>query len=82
MPVTIKSTALKFRDPSTGGYVGVDMIAEATVAEQQAAIEEKGEEVIASIPSDYTTLSGKVTTLESTVVLASVAETKQFLGIS
>ena len=82
MPITIKSATVKFRDPSTGDYVGVDAVAETTTSEQQAAIVATGAEVRASIPQDYSTLSSAVTTLQGAVVFATVSETKTYLGIT
>ena len=62
MPITIKSTELKYKNPSTGQYQGVDAVAEMTTSEQCALIEAKGAETRASIPSDYTALSDAVNT--------------------
>ena len=67
MPITIKSTELKYKNPSTGQYQGIDAVAERTTSEQCALIEAKGAETIASIPSDYTTLSDTVDDLTSDV---------------
>lgn len=63
MPITIKSTELKYKNPSTGQYQGVDAVAETTTSEQCALIEAKGVETRASIPSDYTTLSDAITSI-------------------
>lgn len=60
MPITIKSTELKYKNPSTGQYQGIDAVAETTTSQQCALIEAKGAETIASIPNDYTTLSNAV----------------------
>ena len=83
MPITIKRAGLKYKDPTTGDYKGIDAISESTIAEYEAAIEaagdameataaaaatameEKAAETIASIPSDYTTLSKDVSDLKS-----------------
>lgn len=65
MPITIKSNSLKFKNPDTGQYIGVDAVAETSTAEQIAAveaaaaseidaIEAKGDEIIDSLPQDYT----------------------------
>ena len=79
MPVTIKGSRMNYKD-SNGNYVGVDAVTETTTAEQVAAIntaatsakntavaaiQAKGEETIASVPSDYTTLSNDVDDLKS-----------------
>ena len=50
MPVTIKSAYIKYKD-AQGQYVGVDTIAETSTAEQIAAIEAKGEEILENIPN-------------------------------
>ena len=63
MPITIKSTELKYKNPTTGQYQGIDAVAETTTSEQCALIEAKGVETRASIPSDYTTLSDAVNNL-------------------
>lgn len=47
-----------------------------------ATIEAKGEETLASIPDDYTTLANEVTALNETVVIATVAETQEYLGLT
>lgn len=67
MPITIKSTELKYKNPTTGQYQGVDAVAEMTTSEQCALIEAKGVETRASIPSDYTTLSDTVNDLSGTL---------------
>ena len=66
MPITIKPAIMKYKD-ANGNYIGVDVVAESTTAEQMSAIEAKGEEVIESIPSDYTELSDDVRDLKSAV---------------
>ena len=60
MPFTIKKGEFRYKDPDSGEYKGVDAIGERTTVEMLAAIQEKGEETLASIPEDYTTLSNKV----------------------
>lgn len=65
MPITIKSTELKYKNPSTGQYQGVDAVAEMTTSEQCALIEAKGVETRASIPSNYTALSDQVNAIDS-----------------
>ena len=67
MPITIKSTELKYKNPSTGNYQGIDAVAETTTSQQCALIEAKGIETRATIPSDYTTLSDNVTALNSAI---------------
>ena len=67
MPITIKSTELKYKNPSTGNYQGIDAVAETTTSQQCALIEAKGVETRASIPSDYTTLSDTVDDLNGAI---------------
>ena len=59
MPVTIKSAYIKYKD-GQGQYVGIDSVAETSTAEQVAAIEAKGEEVLESIPAGYSALAAAV----------------------
>ena len=59
MPIAIKTVNLKYKN-AQGQYVGVNTVGETTTAEQIAAIEAKGEEVIESIPSDYSALTDEV----------------------
>ena len=60
MPVTIKKGEFKYKDPETGTYKSVDAIGERNTSEQIAAIQQKGDEVLRSIPSDYTSMSNQV----------------------
>ena len=64
MPVTIKKSVFKYKNQN-GQYVNVDMAAERPLAEQIAEIEAAGEDVLESIPSDYTELEGRVDDLET-----------------
>lgn len=79
MPYTIKSANMKYKN-NNGEYVGINAISDNTTddqiaaiesagassaATQEAAIEAKGEEVLESIPQDYTTLSAEVTDLKN-----------------
>lgn len=85
MPITIKSTELKYKNPSTGQYQGIDAVAERTTSEQCALIEAKGAETIASIPSDYTTLADDVRDLNgalNTVCLRAAVKTISANGTS
>ena len=66
MPVTIKAAHLKYKN-GQGEYVGVNSVSDQTTAEQIAAIESAGEEVINSIPSDYSELSQDVTGIGNTL---------------
>ena len=76
MPVTIKSGQVKVK--GTNGYVSVDALADSTTASRIAAInaagtsqveavEAAGAEVMADIPSDYSTLSDEVSDLKSAI---------------
>lgn len=49
MPITIKTGSLKFKDPDTGKYVGIDVAAETKASQQLASIEAAGEAQVASI---------------------------------
>lgn len=77
MPITIQNNKLRIRN-AEGNYVNIDAVSDATVAErlteinttaqtQISAIEQKGTETIASIPNDYTELSGEVNDLENAI---------------
>lgn len=75
MPITIQNNKLRIRN-AEGNYVNIDAVSDATVAErlteintaaqtQISAIEQKGVDTVASIPSDYTELSDEVSDLKS-----------------
>ena len=75
MSVTIINNKLKVKD-GNGNYIGIDAISDATTQEKIAAINAagttqinaittQGETTRATIPSDYTTLSGDVAELKS-----------------
>lgn len=49
MPVVIKRSQLKYKNPDTGSYVGVDAIAEKTTAELVADIESVGQARLGAI---------------------------------
>lgn len=49
MPITIKTGSLKFKDPDTGKYVGIDVAAETKASQQLASIEAAGEAQVTSI---------------------------------
>lgn len=49
MPITIKTGLLKFKDPDTGKYIGIDVAAETKASQQLASIEAAGEAQVASI---------------------------------
>lgn len=76
MPITIKQDMMKYKNPTSGNYQSIDVVAETTTSEQIAAvaaagsaqitaIENKGTETIESIPDDYTELSEDVEELKS-----------------
>ena len=48
MPYTLNTAKVKYKDPSTGQYVGVDAIAEKTTAEYVTAITNAGQSAVAS----------------------------------
>ena len=64
MPVTIKKSVFKYKNQN-GQYINVDMAAERPLAEQIAEIEAAGEDVLESIPSEYTELEDQVDDLET-----------------
>ena len=78
MPVTIKSGNIQYKSTSSGEYVGINSVSERTTAEQVAdlteagsqqrqSIDHLGQEVLDSIPSDYTNLSNDVDSLKSAI---------------
>ena len=79
MSVVLKKGLMKYKDPTSGEYIGINVLSDETTAEQIQAIEAKGEEVIASIPEDYTALVEDVEDLQETVVIATVAETQAMM---
>ena len=66
MPVTIKTANMKYKN-SNGEYVGVNAVSDNTTAQQLALIQNKGTEVKASIPLDYTALTTKVGNVEGMI---------------
>ena len=69
MPVYLKPGILRVKD-SNGRYIGVNIFAERPAEEVIADLEEAAEEaaeVIESIPSDYSTLAGRVDDLEDAI---------------
>lgn len=74
MPVTFRAADVKYKN-SQGQYQGINSVSETTTAEQVAAVntaggtqvaavQAKGQEVLNSIPSDYTALSDDVDDLQ------------------
>lgn len=91
MPITIKTNAMKYKK-SDGTYEGFNAIAQESTAQQIASIqsagtaqvdsvEQKGAEVLASIPSDYTELTSEVGSLKSAFV-ASEGKDETFVAVS
>ena len=62
MPVNIKVTEMKYKN-GQGEYVGINGYSERSTAEQIAEIEQKGAEVYASIPENYSALNTAVKNL-------------------
>ena len=79
MPITIKTANMKYKN-SEGEYVGVNAISDNTTAEQLARIEDKGDEVIASIPSDYTALETQVNNIEGMIASEFSTSTAYAIG--
>ena len=71
MPIVISPNKLYAKKPDGSGYLSANVISDQTTAEQCAAIEQKGQETIASIPSDYTNLSNQVGDLKSALSYSS-----------
>ena len=78
MPYTIKQGLMKYKNPTSGDYESINSVSDQTTAEQIAdiqgegttqiaAVQAKGEETLASIPSDYTELSSDVEDLKSAI---------------
>lgn len=76
MPYTLKPNQLHIKDPESEGFLPQNVVADAATKDQVAAVrleggnqvaavQEKGEETLASIPADYTELSGEVGDLKS-----------------
>ena len=72
MPLNVRLVNVEVKDPDSGqmipaGLLGSDALSTINTAKNQAigAIEQKGAETIASIPSDYTSLSNEVDDLKS-----------------
>ena len=64
MPITVKQNTIGFKD-SNGKYHYANTLAEKPTTEYVKEIKNQGTATLASIPSDYTALSNKVSTLES-----------------
>lgn len=102
MPVTIKSSLIKYKNASSGEYESIDAITQGTTDEMVAeitntaqaklseintagttnvtAIENKGEEVLESIPSDYTNLNNEVSDLKSAINGGTFTFTKTYMS--
>lgn len=77
MSVIIKSTEMSYKDPDSGDYIGINVVAEKKTSEALADIRDltsteinaigvKGAETLASIPDDYTALENRVDDIEDT----------------
>lgn len=75
MPYTLKPNKIFAKDPNGDGYLPQNVVTDQSTTEQVAlinstgasqvsAIQTKGEQTLASIPEDYTALSGEVTDLK------------------
>lgn len=76
MAITVNVRRLKWRD-KRGGYRSVDFATDEKLQDRLNAIQQKGEETLATIPEDYTTLNNKVM---SELNIASVSEAAAYLG--
>lgn len=76
MPYTLKPNQLHIKDPESEGFLPQNVVADAATKDQVAAVrleggnqvaavQEKGEETLASIPADYAALSGDVEDIQS-----------------
>lgn len=63
MPITIKQNNIKIKGQD-GTYHSLDVVADNAVAEGIAAIQAKGQEVLNSLPADYTDMSNDVAELQ------------------
>ena len=77
MPITLKQGLMKYKN-GQNEYIGINTVGETTSAQQisnvnqagatqVSAINAKGQEVLASLPSDYTALSDEVSDLKSAI---------------
>lgn len=94
MPYTLKPNKIFAKDPNGDGYLPQNVVTDQSTAEQVAlinstgasqvsAIQTKGEQTLASIPDDYTALSGEVTDLKSAFAYkndASIADAIAIFG--
>lgn len=60
MSVVIKSSEVNYKDPNTGNYVGLNVLAEQKTSELLNRIEAKGQTVISDIPASYDDLNNIV----------------------
>lgn len=66
MPITIRKNNIKIKGQD-GEYHGLDVLADNTTAEEIAAIQAKGQEILDSLPADYTDLSEDVAELQTQI---------------
>lgn len=72
MSVVIKSRQVKFRNTGSDNYHGISAISEEKTTDMLQQIEQKGQDVIDSIPDDYTGLT------ESVAAIAPEFESKSY----
>lgn len=63
MSIVIKSNEFNYKDPTTGQYIGLNVLAEKKTSEILTKITNLGQEVIGSIPADYMHLSESLATI-------------------
>ena len=66
MSVVLRPTTMKVRNEGEE-FQGFNVVADEKVAEKVAALEAKGQEVLESIPSDYSELVARVEALEEAI---------------
>ena len=72
MPVALKSTQLKYKNPDNGAYIGVDVIAEKTTAEMVSEVESAGQAKLTEINARATEVHAslpKVSEMEDIVAV-------------
>lgn len=78
MPITLHPNELRIKDPSTGEYSGMNVLAELKTEEYFQKIEDKGEDTIESIPSDY---ADQPIVIDGNTVCGAI-ETDYFYGLN
>ena len=67
MSVILRPTTMKVRNDGETEFQGFNVVADEKTSEKIAAIEAKGQEVLESIPSDYSALVARVEALEEAI---------------